>query len=97
MFFVLILNSNKYNYKKDEKGRSLLQYVGTDKIRAVSPDYWADFVVSILDIFPDEWDYVLLPDTRFPNEYEIYEAYGMNAILLRVVRPGFKSPLTAEQ
>lgn len=57
--------------KKDEKGRSLLQYVGTDKIRAVSPDYWADFVVSILDIFPDEWDYVLLPDTRFPNEYEI--------------------------
>ena len=40
---------------------------------------------------------MLLPDTRFPNEYEIYEAYGINAILLRVVRPGFKSPLTAEQ
>ena len=83
--------------KKDEKGRSLLQYVGTDKIRAVSPDYWANFIVSILDIFHDEWDYVLIPDTRFPNEYVIYEAYGMNAILLRVIRPNFKSPLTAEQ
>lgn len=59
--------------KKDEKGRTLLQRVGTDKIRAVSPDYWVDFIVSILDIFCDEWDYVLIPDTRFPNEYEIYE------------------------
>ena len=53
--------------KKDEKGRTLLQRVGTDKIRAVSPDYWVDFIVSILDIFCDEWDYVLIPDTRFPT------------------------------
>lgn len=83
--------------KKDEKGRTLLQRVGTDKIRAVSPDYWVDFIVSILDIFCDEWDYVLIPDTRFPNEYEIYEIYGMDAILLRVVRPNFVSPLTEEQ
>ena len=59
--------------KKDEKGRTLLQRVGTDKIRAVSPDYWVDFIVSILDIFCDEWDYVLIPDTRFSNEYEIYD------------------------
>lgn len=86
-----------WNGEKDEKGRTLLQYVGTDKIRAVSPDYWANFIVSILDIFCDEWDYVLLPDTRFPNEYEIYETYGMDAILLRVIRPNFVSPLTAEQ
>jgi len=83
--------------KKDESGRTLLQYVGTDKIRAVSPDYWVNFIVSILDIFRDEWDYVLLPDCRFPNEYEIFEHYDMDAILLRVVRPNFMSPLTQEQ
>lgn len=83
--------------KKDEKGRTLLQYVGTDKIRAKSPDYWVNFIVSILDIFCDEWDYVLLPDCRFPNEYEIFEHYNMDAILLRVVRPNFTSPLTQEQ
>ena len=41
--------------KKDENGRTLLQYVGTDKIRAKSPDYWVNFIVSILDIFCDEW------------------------------------------
>lgn len=83
--------------KKDEKGRTLLQRIGTDKIRAASPDYWVDFIVSILDIFRDEWDYVLIPDTRFPNEYEIYEACDMDAILLRVIRPDFVSPLTEEQ
>ena len=83
--------------KKDENGRTLLQYVGTDKIRAKSPDYWVNFIVSILDIFCDEWDYVLLPDCRFPNEYEIFEHYNMDAILLRVVRPNFASPLTQEQ
>lgn len=83
--------------KKDEKGRTLLQYVGTDKIRAKSPDYWVNFIVSILDIFRDEWDYVLLPDCRFPNEYEIFEHYNMDVVLLRVIRPNFTSPLTPAQ
>ena len=82
---------------KDEKGRELLQYVGTDKVRAVSPDYWANFVVSILSFFGNSWDYVLIPDTRFPNEYEIYRAFGMDAMLVRVVRPGYVSALTEEQ
>lgn len=86
-----------WNGEKDEAGRTLLQYVGTDKIRAVSPDYWANFIVSILNIFRDEWDYVLLPDCRFPNEYEIFEHYDIDAILLRVIRPNFTSPLTPEQ
>ena len=83
--------------KKDEKGRTLLQYVGTDKIRAQSPDYWVDFIVGILSMFPDEWDYVLIPDTRFPNEFEIFKNYGMDASLLRVERPNFVSPLTDKQ
>ena len=82
---------------KDENGRTLLQYVGTDKIRAASPDYWVNFIVSILTIFRGEWDYVLIPDCRFPNEYEIFEAYDLDAVLLRVSRPGFDSPLTEEQ
>lgn len=83
--------------KKDDKGRTLLQYVGTDKIRAQSPDYWVDFIVGILSMFPDEWDYVLIPDTRFPNEFEIFKNYGMDASLLRVERPNFVSPLTDKQ
>ena len=83
--------------KKDEKGRSLLQYVGTDKIREVNPDFWVAFIASILRIFKDEWDYVLIPDCRFPNEFEFLREMGFDATLVRVVRNGYTSPLTAEQ
>lgn len=83
--------------KKDEHGRTLLQYVGTDKVRSVSPDYWADFIVNILSIFNDEWDYVIIPDTRFPNEVELLDHYGFDVSLVRVVRPDYISLLTKEQ
>jgi len=82
---------------KDEKGRNILQHIGTEVIRERSPDYFADYLVNFLSMFYDEWDYVIIPDCRFPNEFEIFTAYGMDAILLRVVRPGFLSPLTQEQ
>lgn len=83
--------------QKDERGRHIFQYVGTDVIRAKSPDYWADFIVNFLSMFQEEWDYVLLPDCRFPNEYELFKYSGINTVLLRVERPGFVSPLTPEQ
>ena len=32
---------------KDERGRHILQYVGTDVIRKKSPNYWVDFVAGL--------------------------------------------------
>ncbi len=81
---------------KDERGRQILQYVGTDVIRKKAPSYWVDFVCSILKMFDDEWDWVIIPDTRFPNEVEIMKS-NFDAMHLRVVRPFYESPLTAEQ
>lgn len=86
-----------WNGQKDEHGRHLLQYVGTDVIRAKSPDYWADFIVKFFSMFQEEWDYVILPDCRFPNEYELFKYSGIDTMLLRVERPNFVSPLTPEQ
>ncbi len=83
--------------QKDDAGRHLLQYVGTDIIRAKRPDYWVNFVVDILGMFPDEWDYVLIPDCRFPNEIACFQKAGFDSIHIRVVRHSFTSPLTAEQ
>ena len=80
--------------QKDERGRHILQYVGTDVIRAKSPNYWADFIVNFFSMFQDEWDYVILPDCRFPNEYELFKYSGIDTVLVRVVRPNFVSPLT---
>lgn len=83
--------------KKDEKGRSLLQYVGTDVIRAADPDFWVNYVVVMLNFFGDRWDYVLIPDARFPNEIDRLRDAGFDVTYLRVERPGFDSGLTDEQ
>lgn len=85
-----------WNGEKDEDGRRLLQYVGTDVIREKKPSYWVDFISDMLELFGDNWDYVLIPDTRFPNEVEgIAEKF--DSIHIRVVRENFVSPLTLEQ
>ena len=83
--------------KKDEKGRTTLQYVGTDMIRKQRPNYWVDFILGILEMFPDEWDYVIIPDTRFPNENDIFKKKGFDTTTVRVLRPDFDNGLTEEQ
>lgn len=82
---------------KDEKGRQILQYVGTDVVRKQNPTYWVDFVVMMLKYSQENWDYVIIPDCRFPNEVTAMIESGFDTIHLRVVRPNFKSPLTEEQ
>ena len=76
-----------WNGEKDEPGRALLQYVGTDVVREQNPDYWVDFVVSLLHLFPDKWDIVILPDCRFPNEIEKMKQAGYDVTHVHVVRP----------
>lgn len=98
--------------QKDEKGRTLLQRVGTDVIRAQDPDYWVRFIGDMLMFFYGEWDYVLIPDCRFPNEVDYLKNlnwhakhsllspfYGkvLNVSHIRVIRENFVSPLTEEQ
>ena len=82
--------------RKDENGRHLLQYVGTDVVRQRNPTLWVDFVKMMLMYFGDNWDYVIIPDCRFPNEVEPIKE-NFDAYHLRVVRPKFASSLTPEQ
>jgi len=85
--------------QKDDKGRSILQYVGTDNIRQQNKDYWVKFIADFLRMFYNEWDYVLIPDTRFPNEIEYMgDCFNDGDVhTIRVERPNFISPLTEEQ
>lgn len=83
--------------KKDEAGRTLLQRVGTNCIREQDPDYWVDFIANLIRMFPDHFDYVIIPDTRFPNEIDRIADAGFPATHVRVVRPDFESQLTEEQ
>lgn len=88
-----------WNGVKDEKGRTLLQYIGTDIIRKHNPDYWVNFVVDVLTMFPGEWDYVFIPDCRFPNEVERLKEHEdlWNVTTLNITGNITKSELTSEQ
>lgn len=61
--------------RMDDAGRSLLQYIGTDIVRARLPDFWIDFTMNLLSMMGDEWDYVIIPDCRWPNEVNL-DRYG---------------------
>ena len=86
-----------WNGVKDEKGRELLQYLGTDVVRKKDPDYWVRNVADFVKVFEDSFDYILLHDTRFINEVEYFKNIGMNTLSIRVNRLNFKSNLTPEQ
>lgn len=81
--------------KKDEAGRTLLQKLGTDIVRKKNPDYWVEYVSNMLRIYEDQWDYVLIPDARFPNEIVTMQLLH-NAISLRV-NSDYDNGLTEEQ
>lgn len=84
--------------QKDDKGRSILQYVGTDNIRKKQENYWVKFIADFLNMFYNDWDYVLIPDTRFPNEVTyMRDKFKSSVYTVRVERPNFISPLTEEQ
>ena len=82
---------------KDEAGRHILQFVGTDVIRKQRPDYWVNFVIDIISLFKDHWDWVIIPDTRFPNEIGELKKRRFDVTHLRVIRDSFNSGLTTEQ
>lgn len=87
----------QWDGQKDERGRTLLQHVGTDVIRAQNPDFWVNHIIDILRFFPEHWDYVIIPDCRFPNEITRLQEAGYPTIHIRVERKNAQSALTDEQ
>jgi len=83
--------------EKDEKGRALLQWWGTDYVRANFPDFWADTVVRLAMVIKDDVDYLLVPDLRFVNEILCWRGTRIDRMVVRVERPGHISRLTPEQ
>ena len=75
-----------WNGVKDESGRTLLQKLGTDKVRAKFPDYWAETIAKFLSAVSDDFDCALIPDARFLNEIEVVKQYNPGAISLRIER-----------
>lgn len=80
-----------WNGEKDVNGRELLQRFASDIVRTQEPDFWVNTVCHFLHLTEGDWDYVLIPDVRFPNEIFIPKReFGFqNVISLRVDRVGF--------
>ena len=85
-----------WNGNKDENGRHILQYVGTDVVRKQDPDFWVSFIIKVLKLFPNEWDYVLIPDVRFPNEISELKKAGFDVLHVHINRQT-ENDLTEEQ
>jgi hypothetical protein len=47
-----------WNGEKDEKGRSMLQHVG-QTVRAKDENYWTNQVCNVIDIFQNDFDYLV--------------------------------------
>lgn len=86
-----------WNGEKDEAGRHLLQYIGTDVIRNQNENYWVDFIVNLLTMLDGTWEYIIIPDCRFPNEADRFKNSIFKTYVVRVNRPDYVSTLTEKQ
>lgn len=102
----LAKNYLKWDGVKDEHGRHILQYLGTDIIRKKMkmPNFHVNRVCEDIQICEDFVDYVIIDDVRFKNEIYIPKAiFDDKVFTIRISRinPFTKTPyessLTAEQ
>lgn len=86
-----------WNGEKDIKGRSLLQYIGTEMMRSYDIYYWGRIVSEFIAANKD-YDIALIPDWRFISEKEAIIAANKQCYTLRVTRPNFiNSNMTEKQ
>jgi len=82
---------------KNERGRSILQEVGTDLVRAKYPNYWIDATMKTILILEHLYDFFLIPDCRFPNEIDVPRHAGFEVESVLVIRTDHVNSLTPEQ
>ena len=83
--------------QKDEKGRSLLQYVGTEVFRGNCPNAWDKIMEYMIKGFGNTYEYVIIADCRFFDDVNWFDEAGFKGYTVRINRPGFVSNLTEEQ
>ena len=84
---------------KDEKGRQLLQNLGTEGFRAIDPDIWVEAIIPILKGLSKDFNVVVLPDVRFINEaIKLRDSMYVDGVFsIKIERDGYDNGLTEEQ
>lgn len=74
---------------KDHKGRTLLQYVGTEEWRNMDENVWVNYIMNVIESVKDRNDYIIITDARFQNEIDIpISIYGDKVLACRIIREG---------
>ena len=79
-----------WNGEKDEYGRTLLQQVGTEMREKNNPNMWVNITKELIRGIGAEFDYVLVPDTRFKEEINMLNEY-FDCTSIRVLRQNINS------
>ena len=88
----------KWNGKKDEFGRHLLQQIGTEKGRKlVNENLWVDMVIDTVQLAQYDFDVTIIGDCRFPNEFNRWTQRGGHIIKVLIERPNYENHLTEAQ
>lgn len=82
---------------KNDHGRELLQFLGTDKARKNYPNIWVDVVTMLIKAIFIDFDYVIVADCRFPNEVKRPKKNGLAVRSIRVERLEYTTTLTEQQ
>ena len=98
--YVKFIAEKYYNWngEKDERGRALLQHIGTEQGRLeVYENIWTDMVIRTVQIAERDYDIAIVADCRFPNEFDRWREFGYDIMKVRVERPDHQNRLTEEQ
>jgi len=85
---------------KDDNARTLLQWLGTDRVRIElnKPLFWVEKVCDSIEIVEDKYDYFCVPDCRFVNEIHLPKArFPGLATSINIIRNNFDNGLTEKQ
>jgi len=82
----IALSSFNWDGVKDEKGRRLLQVIGTECGRAYDNDIWINKMREQIKICEPLYNVIAIDDCRFDNEPELVKELG--GIVIEILRPG---------
>lgn len=79
---------DKYYDIKDYKtpeGRTIIQHFATDLVRKNDPTFWGRTVADLLRAIEDDFDYAIIPDWRFENEFSSMRSRFSYSIVVPVL------------
>jgi hypothetical protein len=82
----IALSSFNWDGIKDEKGRRLLQVIGTECGREYDKDIWVKKMREQIKIYAPIYNVIAIDDCRFDNEPALVKELG--GIVFEILRPG---------